>query len=66
MFEARRDHLPANAARPGAERCRRATADFFFFLIVEPGWVDPLFGQEAVDLGFKSVVALPGQMRPQK
>jgi hypothetical protein len=25
------------------------------------GWVDPLFGQHAVDLGFKSVVALPGK-----
>jgi hypothetical protein len=33
----------------------------FFLAIVQLGWVDPLFGQQAVDLGFKSVVALPGK-----
>jgi hypothetical protein len=30
-------------------------------VIVQLGWVDPLFGQQPVDLGFKSVVALPGK-----
>jgi hypothetical protein len=38
----------------------------FFFLIVELGGVDPLFGQEAVDLGFESVVLSPARGPPKK
>jgi hypothetical protein len=34
-------------------------------LIVELGWVDPVFGQQAVDIGFKSVVALRGESNPK-
>jgi hypothetical protein len=45
-------------SNPEDER-RSSALDLFFLLIVELGWIDPLFGQEAVDLGFKSVVALP-------
>ena len=57
------------AARSGAERwsgCLGLSLDFFFLLIVELGWVDPVFGQQAVDLGFKSVVALPGERATPK
>ena len=45
------------AAQSGAERwfgCLGLSLDSFFLLIVELGWADPMFGQQAIDLGFKS------------
>ena len=65
----RRDHL-ASILRGQALSVVLAVSasalDSFFLAMVELGWVDSLFGQEArLDLGFRSVVALSGE-EPQK
>jgi hypothetical protein len=69
VFGGRCDSPGGNAARSGAERwfgCLGHSLDSCFLPIVELGWVDPVCGQQAVDLGFRSGRRSPWRERERE
>jgi hypothetical protein len=69
VLRGRCDSPGGNAARSGAERwfgCLGHSLDSCFLPIVELGWVDPVCGQQAVDLGFRSGRRTPWRERERE